>query len=64
MSSLHVPLWAWAATVGVLVLILGGELALGMRRGAGEVRLRAAALYVAAVVGLAVLFGLAVTLGE
>jgi tellurite resistance protein TerC len=61
MSSLHVPLWAWAATVGVLVLILGGELALGMRRGAGEVRLRAAALYVAAVVGLAVLFGLAVT---
>ena len=32
-----------------------------MRRGAGEVRLRAAALYVAAVVGLAVLFGLAVT---
>jgi tellurite resistance protein TerC len=61
MSSLHVPLWAWAATVGVLVLILGGELALGMRRGAREVRLRAAALYVAAVIGLAVLFGLAVT---
>ncbi len=62
MSSLHVPLSVWAATVGVLVLILGGELALGIRRGGyREVRLRTAALYVAAVVGLAVLFGLAVS---
>jgi tellurite resistance protein TerC len=61
MSSLHVPLWAWAATVGALALVLGGELALGIRRGPREVRLRAAALYVAAVAGLAMLFGLALT---
>ena len=60
MSSLHVPLWAWAATVGAVVLVLGTEMAFGIRRGPHEVRLRNAALYVAAAVGLAVLFGLAV----
>jgi len=58
-SGLNVPLWVWAATVGVIVLILGGELAVGARRGPREVRLGAAAIYVGAVVGLAVLFGLA-----
>ena len=59
MSGLDVPLWVWAATVGVIVLILGGELAVGVRRGPRDVRLGAAASYVGAVVGMAVLFGLA-----
>jgi tellurite resistance protein TerC len=59
MSGLDVPLWVWAATVGVIAAILGGELAVGARRGPREVRLGAAASYVGAVVGLAVLFGLA-----
>ncbi len=60
MSGLQVPLWAWAATVGALVLILGTELVVGIRRGPREVRLGAAALYTGAVAGLAVLFGLAI----
>jgi tellurite resistance protein TerC len=59
MSGLDVPLWVWAVTVGVIVLVLGGELAVGVRRGPREVRLGAAASYVGVVVGLAVLFGLA-----
>lgn len=59
MSGLNVPLWVWAATVGVIVLILGGELAVGARRGPREVRLGAAASYVGAVLGLGALFGLA-----
>jgi tellurite resistance protein TerC len=59
MSGLHVSLWVWAATVGVIVLILSGELIVGARRGPREVRLRAAASYVAVVIGMAVLFGLA-----
>jgi tellurite resistance protein TerC len=58
-SGLNVPLWVWAATIGAVVLILGSELIAGVRRGPREVRLGAAALYVAAVLGLAVLFGLA-----
>ena len=61
MSGLHVPLWAWAATIGALVLILGTELVTGIRRGPREIRLGAAAVYTGAVVGLAVLFGLAIT---
>ena len=59
MSELDVPLWVWAATVGVIVLVLGGELVVGAGRRPREVRIGAAALYVAVVVGLAVLFGLA-----
>ena len=59
MSGLHVSLWVWAATVGVIALILGGELVVGARRGPREVRLGAAASYVAVVIGMAVLFGLA-----
>ncbi|HTZ94527.1 MAG TPA: TerC/Alx family metal homeostasis membrane protein [Streptosporangiaceae bacterium] len=58
MSGLHVSLWVWVATVGVVILVLGAELAAGVRRGPREVRLGAAALYVAVVIGLAVLFGL------
>jgi tellurite resistance protein TerC len=59
MSELDVALWVWAATVGVIVLVLGGELVVGAGRRPREVRIGAAALYVAVVVGLAVLFGLA-----
>jgi tellurite resistance protein TerC len=57
-STLAVPFWVWAATIGALALVLGTELFLGIRRGAHEVRMRQAALYTAAVVALAVLFGL------
>jgi tellurite resistance protein TerC len=59
MSELDVPLWVWAATVGVIALALGGEMVAGACRGPREVRLGPAALYVAVVLGLAVLFGLA-----
>ena len=40
---LSVPWWAWAATIGVIAVILGTELAIGLRRGAREVTLREAA---------------------
>jgi tellurite resistance protein TerC len=60
MGALVVPFWVWAATIGALLLILGTELAVGIRKGAHEVGLREAALWTAAVVALAVLFGLAV----
>ena len=55
---LTVPWWAWAATIGVIAVILGAELAIGLRRGAREVTMREAATYTAAVVAGSVLFGL------
>jgi tellurite resistance protein TerC len=55
---LTVPWWAWAATIGVIAVILGTELAIGLRRGAREVTLRQAAGYTAVVVAGSVLFGL------
>ena len=58
MSSLHVPLWVWVLTIGAVGLVLGSELAVGIRRGPREVSVRAAAAYVAAVVAAAGLFGL------
>jgi Integral membrane protein TerC family len=60
MGTLAVPLWIWAVTIGALVLALGIELAVGIRRGAHEVGMREATLWTAAVVGLAVAFGLSV----
>jgi tellurite resistance protein TerC len=60
MGTLAVPLWIWAATIGALVLILGTELAIGIRRGAHEVGMREAAIWTAAVVAAAVAFGLSV----
>jgi tellurite resistance protein TerC len=59
-ATLAVPFWIWAATIGALVLALGAELVLGIRRGGHEVGLREAALWTAVVVALAVIFGLAV----
>jgi tellurite resistance protein TerC len=55
-----IPWWVWAATVGVIVVILGAELAVGIRRGAHEVRMREAAVYTAVVVTGSVLFGLGI----
>ena len=50
--------WAWAATIGVIAVILGTELVVGVRRGAREVKMREAAAYTAVVVAASVLFGL------
>jgi tellurite resistance protein TerC len=55
---LTVPWWAWAATIGVIAVILGTELAIGLRRGAREITMREAAGYTAVVVAGSVLFGL------
>jgi tellurite resistance protein TerC len=60
MSSLNVPWWVWAATIGVIAAILGAELVIGIRRGAREVSMRSAAGYTAAVVAGSALFGLGV----
>jgi tellurite resistance protein TerC len=57
---LDVPWWLWAAAVGVIAVILGTELAVGIRRGAHEVRMREAAVYTAVVVAGSVLFGLGI----
>src|SRR5271166_3751396 len=58
MSGLHASLWVWAATVGAVVVVLGAELIVGARRGPRPVRLGSAAVYVGAVIGLAMLFGM------
>lgn len=60
MGVLAVPLWIWAATIGALLLILGTELVLGIRSGGHAVGMREAALWTAAIVALAVVFGLSV----
>jgi tellurite resistance protein TerC len=65
METLNVPLWVWAATIAALALIIGLELFVGARHGAHRPGLRESALRTAAVVALAVLFGLALTwIGE
>ena len=55
---LTVSWWVWAATIGAIAVILGTELAIGLRRGAREVTMREAAGYTAVVVAGSVLFGL------
>jgi tellurite resistance protein TerC len=61
MSVLHVPTWAWAATVVALAVLLGADLFISARRrrpeGLGE-----AALWTAATIALAVAFGVLVAL--
>lgn len=57
MHPLHVPLWVWAVTVTALILVVCADLAASVRR-PREVRLREATLWVAAVVALAVAFGI------
>jgi tellurite resistance protein TerC len=56
MSVLHVPLWAWAATVAALAVLLGADLFISARR-RGPERLGEAALWTAGTIALAVAFG-------
>lgn len=58
MSTLSIPFWVWAVTIGALLLVIGFELIVGARRGAHRPGLRESALWTGAVVLLAVLFGL------
>jgi tellurite resistance protein TerC len=64
MNVLHVPPWAWAATVVALVVLLGADLLLSARR-RGPVRLGEAALWTTVMIAAAVAFGalIAVTAG-
>src|ERR1700735_4868396 len=52
LGVLSVPWWGWAATIAAIAAVLGAELAIGIRRGAHEVRLRDAAVYTAAVIAV------------
>ena len=62
MSVLHVPLWAWAATVAALAVLLGADLFISARRHGPE-RLGEAALWTAGTITLAVAFGALVATG-
>jgi len=64
MASLHVPVWAWAAVVAGLAVLLGADLLASLRR-TGPPRLAEAAWWTLATVILAVAFGalLATTAG-
>ncbi|HEV3293701.1 MAG TPA: TerC/Alx family metal homeostasis membrane protein, partial [Streptosporangiaceae bacterium] len=56
MTGLHVPLWAWAATIAALAVLIGADLVVsGHRR--RPVGLAEAALWTAAAIALAVAFG-------
>ncbi len=56
MSVLHVPLWAWAATIAALAVLLGVDLIASARR-RKPARLPEAALWTLAAIALAVVFG-------
>ena len=60
MGTLGVPFWIWAVTICGLILAAGADLIAAVRRGRREVGMREAALWTAAVVALAVLFGLSI----
>jgi tellurite resistance protein TerC len=62
MTILHIPVWAWAATIAALVLLLGADFGVSARRRKPE-RLTEAALWTLATVVAALGFGalLAVT---
>jgi tellurite resistance protein TerC len=60
MGTLGVPLWIWVVTVAGLIVAVGVDLLAAIRRGDREVTMREAALWTAAVVALAVLFGLSI----
>ncbi len=64
MTSLHIPLWAWAATIAALVVLLGLDFGVSARR-RRPVRLAEAALWTLATIALAAGFGalLAATAG-
>src|SRR5260370_25300656 len=61
-ARLDIPLWIWAATIAGLVLVIGIELAFAVRHRSREVRVHEAAIWVAAVIALAVLFRMALGL--
>src|SRR5258708_39007668 len=58
-ARLDIPLWIWAATIAGLVLVIGIELAFAVRHRSREVRVHEAAIWVVAVIALAVLLGMA-----
>jgi len=58
-ANLDIPPWIWAATIAGLVLVIGLELALAVRHRSREVRMHEAAIWVLAVIALAVAFGIA-----
>jgi TerC family integral membrane protein len=58
-ATLDIPLWIWAATIAGLILVIGVELVVAVRHRNREVRLHEAAIWVIAVITLAVLFGVA-----
>jgi tellurite resistance protein TerC len=60
MGTLGVPLWVWAVTIAGLLVAVGIDLLAATRRGRREISMREAALWTAAVVALAVLFGLSI----
>jgi tellurite resistance protein TerC len=56
MSTLHLPPWAWAATVAALAVLLSADLLISSRRRRSE-GLAEAALWTGAAIALAVAFG-------
>jgi tellurite resistance protein TerC len=59
MDPLHIPPWLWAATIVALAAVVGTDLTLSSRR-ARRPSLRESALWTIGVIGLAVVFGVAV----
>jgi tellurite resistance protein TerC len=59
-ANLDIPFWIWAATIAGLAVVIGIELALAVRHRSREVGLRESAIWVIAVIILAVAFGVAI----
>jgi len=59
-ASLDIPPWIWAATLAGLALVIGIELTLAVRHRDREVSLRESAIWVIAVIILAIAFGVAI----
>src|SRR5215469_8006367 len=59
-ANLDIPLWIWAATIAGLAVVIGIELALALRHRSREVSMRESAVWVIAVIVLAVAFGVAI----
>jgi tellurite resistance protein TerC len=59
-ANLDIPLWIWAATIAGLAVVIGIELTFAVRHRSREVSLRESAIWVIAVIILAVAFGAAI----
>jgi tellurite resistance protein TerC len=59
-ANLDIPLWIWAATIAGLAVVIGIELTFAVRHRDRQVRLHEAAIWVIAVIMLAVAFGVAI----